>query len=454
LAALSIAIELPKANATSGDTTVLVRGAPTIITCLRHGVFTSCLHYSETHHIAGVSKFPLLQTVPALFFHGLGLAQAGVVTGLRWLSFFAVLGLAVAVGRWCYRRSGLPLAVLGLLMLVPGMMLAYSVQSLAEALAATALSAVVLCSLRADKVSPWLIPAAVVATVSKETAAPFVFLFGLAAIVASGAPARVGRRAVAALAIGAGVGLLLNAAFNLFRYDSLINIVYWHEARSSLGMVPVTTGALLVSPNGGIIWFWPGVAVAMGILVYKLFARDRGDPLRDRRRAAAALGLLSFVGYAVSLADWWDPMGWYAWGPRLFAPAACALVVLALGTVKVNRAWQPRWTLRLGALGVASALVLLPSLAVVFGLAHQSSMIDATRKYRPVCQQRNPAGSALWGSCFRTEQWRMVDMPLTSSVPKSVRYDRYWLTFALASATLFVWIGRTETRTRNRLPTG
>ena len=445
LVAASIMLRVPKGTGPDGDTTALIQGARTIGTCLSHGVLTKCNDFAHAHHLPGVSKFPLIQSVPALIMREIGLSRAGTMVGLRWLNFFVVLGILTTALTWCYRRSGPALTVAGGLLLVPGLLVAYSVQALSEPLGAAAFIGLVVVCLRRDRVSYLVVPVAAVATVSKETAAVFVVLFGLAAIALSGARSKAAVRTLVSLASGVVVGLVLDAGFNLFRYGTLLNHPYLSEPRSTHSMVPVNAAALLVSPNGGIAWFWPGVGVSIALLLVALVRRQPpAGPLSLRRlRVGAALTLVALGGYLIALGDWWDPMGWYAWGPRLLIPAAAPVVMLALATVADRWRRDTRLPLAVGAILLAlSTAVLLPTLGYTFGLGSQSSMIDATFKYRPECLglslKKQPS---LWESCVRTEEWRPVQIPLVVSVPGSLRFHRYWLTFAGAELTMIIWVG-------------
>lgn len=325
------------------------------------------------------------------------------------------------------------------------MLVAYSVQTFSELLAAAVLMSLVIAGLCADRASLYLLPLAVVATISKETAAPFVLAFGLAAIILSPARPALRRRAVVLLIIGVALGLLLNISFNVFKYGTFLNHAYLSEPRSSHLMAAINVVALLVSPNAGIVWFWPGVAIAGGILVTRIrrgmrFAKmDRQVPNRRRVLAAAVITTSAFLAYVVSLSLWWDPTGWYSWGPRLLLPAAAPTIVLALACIAgagLGRAW-----LKLPVaipLGILAIAILVPTMGSTFGTENQSSMYYATWSYRPEClpQEATP-GSRNYESCERTEQWRPVGMPLVESIPRSFSgHEGYWP--ALSDAGLAV----------------
>jgi hypothetical protein len=431
---------------TTGDTKTLVSGIPAMNRCLSHGVFWNCNHYAASNHLLPVSKFPLLQSLPSSVLHSVGFTQPAIIGALQWINDFAIIISIALVIRWFYRRSATGGAVICGLLLVPGMLIAYSVQTFSELLAAAVFMGLVISGLRSDRVSPYLLPLAVIATLSKETAAPFVLAFGLAAITLSAARPPVRRRSVVTLISGVLLGELLNISFNLFKYGTLLNHVYLNEPRSSHVMAVINVAALLIAPNAGIIWFWPGVAIAGGILFFQVYRSCRsgdGDlEVSNRRRVAAAAAITgaAFLAYVVSLALWWDPTGWYSWGPRLLLPAAAPTIVLALACIPelaLGRRWlRLRVAIPVGLLAIA---ILVPTMGTSFGTENQSSMYYATWSYRPECvPQIATPGSRIYESCERTEQWRPVGMPLVESIPRSLwGQEGYWLALACACFAVF-----------------
>lgn len=429
----------------TGDTKVLVSGIPSMNRCLSQGIFWNCNHYTASRHLVPVSKFSLLQSLPSSALYAIGLSQPQIIGALQWINDAAIIISVFFVIRWFYRRSGQGGAVVAGLVLVPGMLIAYSVQTFSELLAAAVLMSLVIAGLRADRASPYLLPLAVVATISKDTAAPFVLAFGLAAVILSPARPALRRQAVVLLTIGVALGLLLSISFNMFKYGTLLNHLYLSEPRSSHLMAVINVLALLVSPNAGIVWFWPGVAIAGGILVtrFRRSRRPSGEDLQipNSRRvlATAVITLLAFLAYVVSLSLWWDPTGWYSWGPRLLLPAAAPTIVLALACTAgagLGRGW-----LRLPVaipLGILAIAILVPTMGSTFGTENQSSMYFATWTNRPEClPQVATPGSRTYESCERTEQWRPVGMPLVESIPRSFSgHEGYWL--ALSDAGLAV----------------
>ena len=170
---------------------------------------------------------------------------------------------------------------------------------------------------------------------------------------------------------------------NEFRYGTIINHVYLDEGSAPKRAVPINSVGLLVAPNGGIAWFWPGAAAAAIVLIVAVARRSTPSSVR----VGAALGIVAAGGAVLSCATWWDPYGWYSWGPRLLLPGAVATVTLGVGVV-ARHDLRRVWLSGLGALliGVVSFLVLVPTIGEVFsGGADQSSHIIATWTSRPEC---------------------------------------------------------------------
>lgn len=430
---------------TTGDTTALVQGNRAVIHCLDKGIFWNCNHYAANHQIAQTSFYPLLQSIPVALLSVIGLAGPQIIGTLQWINDAAIIGSLGVVLLWCYRRSGILLAVVGGLLLIPGMLLAYSVQTFSEPLAAAFFMSLVVCALSRHRVSPYLLPLAILCTVTKETAAPFVLAFGVSAIAISGAPARISRSAVVRLVCGALLGELLNIGFNLFKYGTILNHPYLSNPRSTGGMVGINFVALLISPNGGIIWFWPGVGVALLVLLTTLIRIqplrvDPAGPFDPRRlKASAIIALLGLGFYLVSLSLWWDPMGWYSWGPRLLLPAAAPLIVIGIALAAQRGLIEVWFKARIAIpLGILSIAILVPTLGASFGTEHQSSMFYATWAQRPECvPPKVVPGSAVFQSCQITEQWRLTGMPLIECVPRTWNgQEGYWLALVCASCAV------------------
>jgi hypothetical protein len=234
-----------------------------------------------------------------------------------------------------------------------------------------------------------------------------------------------------------------------------LNHGYLSVPRSPRSMIPLNLAALLVSPNGGVTWFWPGVTIAVGLLVVCVIRPNPSGTLHPRRmRSGALLGLAAFVGYAIGLAYWSDPFGWYAWGPRLLMPAAGPLVALAVAVIAYGRfkpllrsAWV--WI----ALGLVAMAVLTPTLGNVFVVHTQDSMIYARyADYRP------PHRCHTFG-CSLIDEWRPKGNPLVGGLPINIArwqvpgggpvyrlkvfnggsLPLFWVAFTASAGSILIW---------------
>ncbi len=428
----------------TGDTIALVNGLPSISNCLSDHVFRGCNSHGGT-----VSAFALLQILPAYVLHLLGVAAGTTIGALAWLNSLVVVGFCAVVLWWSYRRAGRTLAILAGLLLIPGMLIPYSIQSFGEPLATVAFGGVVLAGLRRDRTSPWLALMAFAAAISKDTAAPFVFGFGLAAIVLSGCEFRTGRRSVIWLAIGTAVGYVVATAFNVFRYNSLVNQSYLAYPHATKQMAINSFFGQLVSPNGGIAWFWPGTIIAVVVLAVVLLRGPWSGFTTDRLRIGAIVALASFFGSVAVLALWWQPYGWYAWGPRLLMPVVPAVIVLALATQSGPSALR-RWLSApaAAALSLVAGLVLAPSIGIVFHWQTYTDQVIATWVRHPYCQTATEIPYAAGNSpevlqteqCIRDGAWETDKLPLLTSVT-SAKGDNawYWLTFSGGVGAVILW---------------
>ena len=149
---------------------------------------------------------------------------------------------------------------------------------------------------------------------------------------------------------------------------------------------------------------------------------------------------MCFGAHVVSLSLWWDPTGRVSWGPRLLLPAAAPTIVIALSALRMTEVGRGRLRPSLALpLAVVSIVVLVPTLGAAFGSGKsQSSMLYATWSHRPNCTpDRARPGTKLYESCERTEDWRLVGMPLVESVPRGLwGQEGHWV--ALASASIAV----------------
>jgi hypothetical protein len=192
----------------------------------------------------------------------------------------------------------------------------------------------------------WIFAAAVGAGLSKDVTPFIALMLGWAA-----APKRDDKpwlpiKATAmALAAGCASAFAVQTAFNVFRYGSLLNATYLAPAFRVVNPINVARQfiAVVASPNGGVVAYWPSAVVLLFVGV--IWCR-RSQRSHVHAAEGAAVIAAVFVWFA-QLAAWWSPFGWFAWGPRLAMPIVLP-AVLALSVLAQRRRATvalPRWLL-------------------------------------------------------------------------------------------------------------
>lgn len=348
-----------------GDSTALVAGAHGAISCVRDGKWTGCGEQ--------VVHFPLLQYLLAVPAIGLGASDSTVLVILsvvNGLCLAAAFAASVVVG---YRTEGWRGAWLMLAVVMTSPLVVYGGHTFREGLAAAILAGLILVIV--SRGSTWAIGVlALLAGLSQETAAPFVGVLGLLAARDRGSPRLLPRPARwLPLAVGLGVAVVLNAAFNVFRYASVRN----QELLDADYTVPrlswrlVLGASLWFSPNGGIVWFWFGATVVVLAVVARGALGVVRTPHEPRRWAPnLVLGGLLLV-HTAGLASWWVPWGWIAWGPRLSLPVWFGAVLVAFHLEGPWLAACVRWLLASAVRATAGIVVV-----IVFALPQIGALAD------------------------------------------------------------------------------
>jgi hypothetical protein len=205
-------------------------------------------------------------------------------------------------------------------------------------------------------------------------------------------------------------------ALNLFRYGVPWNRYYvrsgWED--QSLPRRAEFFGAELVSPNAGLVWFWPVASMVIAVCGYHCARALRAGQTVRSHAGAIAAALITFGVLLATLASWWSPFGWFAFGSRLIVPWIPPLLALcaAAASEPVHAAFT-RLT-RSIPLRVAGAAVV-----GVLGLAQLGAMLQPLRPltlfdegncpYVPDLSQRIPAGNraahAAENTCLSRRAW-------------------------------------------------
>lgn len=350
----------------SGDTPFVLDGTHAFLTCLSHHDYNACGYTGKLNYwglTSPVGDWPLLQHVPDLIAVGLG--ADGHAARARVLELLSVVGIvgSVAAAWLALTRAGLRAWFWAFMLVVlSSPYLWYARTTFGEALATGFLVALVAAAvLPAHPAVLGL--AALAASWTKETSYPFVAALCVLGLVL--AKRRTGRP-IGGQLVGAGVGIavaiLTTSLFNVVRYGSAISPNFTQSGLHTLGIGHKLeyTAAVIASPNGGVITFWPVAAVlVLAACVLPFVVRDRTVSRMPALVLAAVILVLSF-----GFASWWTPLGWFAYGPRLALPWVLPVVLLAIVAYgdalagPLRRILEPRW--RLFAVFAAVLLLTLP----------------------------------------------------------------------------------------------
>jgi hypothetical protein len=334
------------------------------------------------------AQFPLLQQIPATFLKLLGLSDAAVVRWLAVLSLAAFAGLLLHA--WTIRRESRQAACLLAVVLVSGPLLWYARSSFGEMLAAFfTLSFAARCRERSPGAR--ILVDGILAGISKETAFPFLLILGCTASFGD-AERWKNREFVSSririIAIAVLVAVAANATFNQLRFGTVLNVTLMNPLFrvSSLSDQASFFLGHWLSPNGGVLLFWPSYGL--------LFALAAVAGARSYRRASGRAGRLAAVlplagvslaslGLTLGLSRWAFPIGWICWGPRFFVPWVPAFAYVLVTAYSrpmeelLARLGRPRW--KAWTLASALALSSAPQFAVLFktGILDELARPDA-----------------------------------------------------------------------------
>ena len=272
--------------------------------------------------------------------------------------------------------------------------------------------------------------------ISKDTAAPF------AALIAASAAMRGGhfRRLCPAIGLGAGAGFAACVAFNLFRFDSWINLAYISplsivtDLRDQLSFF----AALWLSPNGGAVFFLPGIVAILitgvGGLgnVRRIGRMDRGTGGRATLPLAAGTLIVAFGGLTYGLSKWFAPLGWYGWGPRLLLPWIIPAAWVALqGLPPAVLRWRPPHGFYAG-----MAVLAFPQFLALFDL----SLVDTIFRPDAICTGTIAveADRAHYFDCTHHRLWPTDNWVLVRSFFHG-GHPRELIAAWVATAVLLVW---------------
>jgi hypothetical protein len=392
----------------AGDTPFVWDGTNAFLDCLSRGDFVSCRHSGELDYwglTSPIGDWPLLQHIPDLISIGLGaeahptrelvfvlLSVAGVVASVA-LSWVALSRAGQAAWFWGF-----------LLIVISGPLIVYGRTTAGEALATGLLVSLVAAAVL--YAPPHVVAlVAMAASLTKETSYPFVaVLLVLGLLLARRRTGMPVRRRLLWGGAGIAVAIVLASLFNVVRFGSVLNTNYLEPELHTSGLSrPLEYAlALLVSPNGGMVVFWPAASAVLLAACLLPLVFPSGLHL-DHRPALALIGVIG--GLTLGFATWWDPFG-SGYGPRLALPWILPLVLIALvaygdsiGNL-ASRLLAPFWR-----------LLLIFAVVFAFALPHVGHMWqpEATGKFfegeMPPCDAPWRGGVAEWHACQHERLW-------------------------------------------------
>jgi hypothetical protein len=268
-----------------------------------------------------------------------------ILTSLAVVSALAVLGMLLLVAFPVRRLLGPEWAVVLAIAIITAPLVVYALLPWGEALAAflTFAFVVVACQRR----PAWLFALAVLAGITKETAAPFLLVLGLVCARSAADRFLPPTRLLLPLVGGVLAGFAVNLLFNVFRFGTTANIYYTAFPRvPGLGRRFKYAVSLWFAPNVGVLWFWFLAAVIVAGLVVAtvlLVIRHLREPL-VWLPPAIVVGLIAL--FTAGLASWYSPFGWIAWGPRHMLPFLPAFLLAGVWTAREPMTAGLRWTIQ------------------------------------------------------------------------------------------------------------
>ena len=256
-----------------------------------HDRFIHCdgfvVHHATGDQTLHVAPYPLLQYLVAIPLQVVGVSKEWTLRVLVFVSAASLPALLAVAYRSLMRFAPSIWAPLVTVTLLASPLLWYGKSAFGEELAAIVILVAMVVVL--GDARPVTIAALVaLACLTKETNPPFVFALAALCVVArTHTKDPLFRPRLVAIAVGTGTGIVVNTAFNVFRFGSVRNTLYM---RSGLYVPDIGVGtksfvAQWFSPNGGLAWFWPLAPVlvfTIAGIASRGVARSRGNVWRHR----------------------------------------------------------------------------------------------------------------------------------------------------------------------------
>ena len=302
-----------------GDTVALLSGLQEAYHCIKNGQYSGC---------ASTVHFPLFQYLSAGFWRSTGHSPQETLDFLGHLNAISFLGV-LALGFYFFKKRSPILSWFYLLTILIGPYLSYTKVTFNEMTAAF----VTLCFIFSClKRFHWAVIALsfVLAGITKEIAWPFLIILGVLSYwPQQKEPLIISlKKGLPGIVAGTLLTVAINAGFNYFRYASFTNqsLLTPNLQVPDLKQHLSFFLALLLSPNGGILFFIPVFFICASFLVFQTLRKYQKQQISNAF-PLFTLGAVLFVLLA-GFSKWYAPFGWIAWGPRLILPWIPALALL------------------------------------------------------------------------------------------------------------------------------
>ncbi len=298
-----------------GDTYELVEFTRIALKCATQDQWSGC---------QGAGRFALFQYLPAAVLVTNGYTTGQAMRALGELNLLSFWVLIIATTAFFGRRRILE-TLLFLLLIITSPLLVYARSSFGEmiAMVLTCLYGMAVMTQQRWWVTVGL---GLLVGATKDIAAPFVALLGLAALGPDliSVPRRL-RPQLFIVLVASVFAFLPSAAFNYFRFGTVFNEVYLSLLPAP--SFPMSISYLLaqwVAPNFGMLFFWTTLGAFVGILAVTLWRQYQLWPLEGVGRLAPWFPFLASVGVILGLSLGLSRTGYatagFSWPPRYLLP--------------------------------------------------------------------------------------------------------------------------------------
>lgn len=416
----------------SGDSIALIDGAHTLIKCVNENVWRECANLGPVPQFAAGSYL----TVIPLLIGNLPDDQILKLLAIESLLAFVVILICVKVLVTNQKLCVICIVGLGL-----GAPLVYSSWTFSESVSASLLSlAIVIAICMPNRVS-LLIMATASAASMKNQAFSYVVPFVTAAYVIGTAKAhqRINWQKIFLIITSGMLGAFATMGLNFWRYGTFVNVVHANPLLrvTEPEYVAKYFLASFISPNGGVLITTPVLLFLLFILAHSAFGLRKDY----RTLVATLIASLGLMIQAITLALWYSPFGWVAWGDRLILPAVVGFVLITTVIVQqtLSDSCVSRRFLNVSAALVAISISVAGASNIGFLLNPQQNLgkffIDG-----PCNIAISDTNKEMYMDCMNQGLWRLHQNQFLIGLESFVNQLHVW-EFFLAAVVVLVSVG-------------